>query len=127
MTYLPVLFAILGAAGLGIVLWTVATILRPRDSAGGIELGPTPRATGVKAEPFESGIAGTKFRKRFNVKFYLVALLFVMFDVEAVFLYPWAVVYRELGLFAFAEMLVFLGVLTLGLVYVWKKGAFEWT
>ena len=127
MTYLPVLLAILVALGLGAALWVLASILRPRDSSGGIEIGTTPAATGVKSEPFESGIAGTKFRKRFNIKFYVVALLFVIFDVEAVFLYPLAVVYRELGVFAFAEMTIFVGVLSLGLVYVWKKGALEWS
>jgi NADH-quinone oxidoreductase subunit A len=63
---------------------------------------------------------------KFNIRFYVVALIFVIFDVEVVFLYPWAVVFRELGGFAFAEMLVFLGILFLGLAYVWKKGDLEW-
>ncbi len=65
-------------------------------------------------------------RNRFAVKFYVVAMLFIVFDVEVVFLFPWAVMFRKLGLFGFVEMLVFLVVLGLGLVYVWKRGALEW-
>jgi NADH-quinone oxidoreductase subunit A len=63
---------------------------------------------------------------KFNIRFYVVALIFVIFDVEVVFLYPWAVVFKSLGLFAFIEMLVFLAVLFIGLVYVWKKGDLDW-
>ena len=65
-------------------------------------------------------------RHRYSVKFFLVALLFIIFDIEAVFLYPWAVLFRELGLFGFVEMGVFIFILLLGLFYVWKKGALEW-
>ena len=63
---------------------------------------------------------------KFNIRFYVVALIFIIFDVEIVFLFPWAVVYKELGLFAFVEMLIFLGILSLGLAYVWRKGDLEW-
>lgn len=63
---------------------------------------------------------------RVSVKFYLVAILFILFDLESAFLYPWAVLFRQLGFFGFAEMMVFLGILLVGLVYVWKKGALEW-
>lgn len=63
---------------------------------------------------------------KFNVRFYVVALIFIIFDVEVVFLFPWAVVYKELGLFAFVEMMIFLGILALGLAYVWRKGDLEW-
>jgi NADH-quinone oxidoreductase subunit A len=63
---------------------------------------------------------------KFNIRFYVVALIFVIFDVEVVFLYPWAVIFRQLGLFAFVEMLVFLLILFVGLAYVWKKGDLEW-
>ena len=63
---------------------------------------------------------------KFNIRFYVVALIFVIFDVEVVFLYPWAVVFRDLGLFAFSEMLFFLAILFVGLAYVWKKGDLEW-
>ncbi|MFQ6675412.1 MAG: NADH-quinone oxidoreductase subunit A [Fidelibacterota bacterium] len=63
---------------------------------------------------------------RFNVRFYVVALIFIIFDVEVVFLFPWAVVYKELGLFAFVEMMIFLGILAVGLAYVWRKGDLDW-
>ena len=81
----------------------------------------------VKAEPFESGNAPRgDARIRFSVRFYLVAMLFLIFDLEVVFLYPWAIYFRELGLFGLAQMAIFLGILTIGYVYVWKKGALEW-
>ncbi|MFQ6674395.1 MAG: NADH-quinone oxidoreductase subunit A [Fidelibacterota bacterium] len=63
---------------------------------------------------------------RFNIRFYVVALIFIIFDVEMVFMFPWAVVYRELGLFAFVEMMIFLGILAVGLAYVWRKGDLDW-
>jgi NADH-quinone oxidoreductase subunit A len=66
-------------------------------------------------------------RERFSVKFYLVGMIFILFDIEAVFLYPWAVVYRQLKMFAFAEMFVFIGLVLVGYFYVWKKGALDWS
>src|SRR6202166_2094809 len=82
----------------------------------------------VKDSPYESGIAPTgSARERFSVKFYLVAIVFILFDIEAVFLYPWAVVYRELKMFAFFEMLLFIVVVLVGFFYVWKKGAVDWS
>src|SRR5271154_170803 len=82
----------------------------------------------VKDTPYESGIAPTgSARERFSVKFYLVAIVFILFDIEAVFLYPWAVVYRELKMFAFVEMLLFIAVVVCGFFYVWKKGALDWS
>ena len=65
-------------------------------------------------------------RYKFSVKFYIIAMLFVVFDVEAVFLYPWAVAYDKLGIFGFVEMMLFIFILVVGYVYVWKKGAFNW-
>jgi NADH-quinone oxidoreductase subunit A len=84
---------------------------------------PTPE----KQAPYECGMqpVGTA-RERFSVKFYLVAMLFLLFDIEAVFLFPWAVVYRDLKLFGFFEMVLFIAVVLAGYVYVWKKGALEW-
>ena len=84
---------------------------------------PTPE----KLTPYECGMqpVGTA-RERFSVKFYLVAMLFLLFDIEAVFLFPWSVVYRELRIFGFLEMLVFIAAIMAGYVYVWKKGALEW-
>ncbi len=77
---------------------------------------------------YESGNEPTEApRMRFSVKFYPIAILFVLFDVEAIYLYPWAVVYDHLGLFALVEMLIFIFLLLVGYVYAWKKGALEWT
>ena len=85
------------------------------------------RPTPAKSAPYESGMIPLgDARERFSVKFYMVAILFIVFDIETVFLIPWAVVYRELGLFGLVEMLVFIGVLLVGFVYVWKKGALQW-
>ena len=81
----------------------------------------------VKAEPFESGNPPKgDARMRFSVRFYLVAMLFLIFDLEVVFLYPWAIYFRQLGLFGLVQMAIFLGILTVGYIYVWKKGALEW-
>jgi NADH-quinone oxidoreductase subunit A len=80
-----------------------------------------------KNQPYECGltpIGGA--RVRFSIKFYLVAVLFILFDIEAIFLYPWAVVHRWLGLFGLIEMLIFVAILVVGYVYIWKRGAFEW-
>jgi NADH-quinone oxidoreductase subunit A len=82
----------------------------------------------VKDEPYECGIASVgSTRERFSVKFYLVAMVFILFDIETVFLYPWAVVYRELRLFGFVEMLVFVVLILSGFFYIWKKGALAWS
>src|SRR5690348_16593340 len=82
----------------------------------------------VKDMPYESGIVPTgDARQRFSVKFYLVAMLFILFDIEAIFLYPWVVVYRELKMFAFLEMLVFAVLILSGFFYIWKKGALDWS
>ncbi len=82
----------------------------------------------VKDTPYESGIAPTgSARERFSVKFYLVGIVFILFDIEAVFLYPWAVVYRELKMFAFVEMFLFIILILSGFVYIWKKGALDWS
>jgi len=72
----------------------------------------------------ESPVGDT--RVRFNIRFYVVALIFLIFDVEVVFLFPWALVYKELGWVAFVEMLVFLGILLIGYAYVWRKGDLDW-
>ena len=89
-------------------------------------LGPK-KPSAAKQEPFECGQAPiTRPGGRFPVKFYLIAMLFILFDIELVFLFPWAVVFRQLGLMGYLEMLLFLGVVVLGFVYAWKKGALEW-
>jgi NADH-quinone oxidoreductase subunit A len=82
----------------------------------------------VKSSPYESGMKPVgNARERFSVKFYLVAMVFILFDVEAIFLYPWAVVYRELKLFAFFEMLLFILIVLCGFFYIWKKGVLDWS
>jgi NADH-quinone oxidoreductase subunit A len=82
----------------------------------------------VKDMPYECGITPTgDARQRFSVKFYLVGMLFILFDIEAIFLYPWAVVYRELKLFAFFEMAIFIVLVLAGFFYIWKKGALDWS
>ena len=85
------------------------------------------RKTAEKLSTYECGedVEGPAWVK-FNIRFYVIALIFIIFDVEVVFLFPWAVVYKELGLFAFVEMMIFLGILSLGLAYVWRKGDLEW-
>ena len=85
-----------------------------------------------KLSPYESGVPMLDTnRKRVNVRFYQIAMLFILFDIEAAFLYPWAVIYRDAargpsGMFLFGEMLVFIALLAVGYVYVWKKNAFDW-
>jgi NADH-quinone oxidoreductase subunit A len=85
------------------------------------------RPTPAKSDPYESGMIPLgNTRERFSIKFYVVAILFIIFDIETVFLVPWSVLFRELGVFGFVEMLIFIGVLLVGYIYIWKKGALEW-
>ena len=81
----------------------------------------------TKLMPYECGIdpVGTA-RQRFSIKFYVTTMIFILFDIEALYLYPWAVIYRRLGVFGLVEMGVFILLLLVGFIYVWKKGAFEW-
>ena len=115
-TYFPVLvqiaIAVLVAAALVAISYFIGKRVKDR----------------VKDSPYECGIAPTgSARERFSVKFYLVGIVFILFDIEAVFLYPWAVVYRELKMFAFVEMLLFIVLVLVGFFYVWKKGALDWS
>ncbi|HEX7118480.1 MAG TPA: NADH-quinone oxidoreductase subunit A [Longimicrobiales bacterium] len=114
-SYAPILI-LLGVSVLNAVGMVVAShVLHP------------PRHTPVKDIPYESGMLPIgSTRERFSVKFYVVALLFIVFDIETVFLMPWAVLFRELGVFGFVEMMVFIGVLLVGFAYIWKKGALQW-
>ena len=89
-------------------------------------LGPK-RYDRIKFGVYECGVDPlTPASVRVSVKFYLIAILFILFDLETTFLYPWAVLFRSLGLFGFLEMAVFVGILLVGLIYAWKKGALEW-
>jgi NADH-quinone oxidoreductase subunit A len=113
--YFPVLVQALVAMALAAGLLTASFVLGKRVR------------NRVKDIPYESGITPTgDARHRFSVKFYLVAMLFILFDIEAIFLYPWVVVYRELKMFAFVEMLVFAILILSGFFYIWKKGALDW-
>lgn len=113
--YLPVAVVLLLAGGMAAVIPLLAGALGPRN------------ATQTKSEPFEGGNAPMgSARQRFAVKFYVVALLFIVFDVEAVFLYPWAVNFKALGWFGYITMAVFASTLVAALAYVWKKGALDW-
>ena len=88
---------------------------------------PTPKPTEEKLMPYECGITPeSDSRGRYTVRFYLIAILFVIFDVETIYLFPWAVQYRVLGLFGLVEMLVFLGILIVGYIWLWKRGALDW-
>ena len=113
--YLP-LAIVLGLAG-------VMAFAIPQITS---RLGPK-SVNDIKSAAFECGNPAVgSARQRFAVKFYVVALLFIVFDIEAVFLYPWAVNFKALGWFGYVTMLIFASTLVLGLVYVWKKGALEW-
>ena len=114
-SYAPIL--ILGAAALGFGVFTIVlSYLLGR-----------PRPTAAKSATYECGVppVGTA-RERFPIKFYLVCMIFILLDVDAAFLYPWALIFRELGLFGLLEMLVFVGLLGGGFVYAWKSGALDW-
>jgi NADH-quinone oxidoreductase subunit A len=91
-----------------------------------LSLGPR-RPTARKLSPYESGITPIgAAQRRLPVKFYLIAVLFILFDIEIIFLLPWAVTFRQLGLFGLAEVLVFMAILVVGFIWIWKKGALEW-
>ncbi|MFH1184136.1 MAG: NADH-quinone oxidoreductase subunit A [Chloroflexota bacterium] len=108
------------------VMIGVATLIAVIGIGLGELLGPKKKSK-VKEEPYESGIVpyGPGTRKM-PVRFYLIAVLFILFDIEVIFFLPWAVVFRQLGLFGLLEMVVFIGILLVGYVYAWKKGALEW-
>jgi len=115
-TWFPVLLQILIAIGVAGAMIGFSAILghRVRDA--------------VKSSPYESGMKPVgNARERFSVKFYLVAMVFILFDIEAIFLYPWAVVFRKLKLFGFFEMLLFIVLVLCGFFYIWKKGVLNWS
>ncbi len=115
-TWFPVLIQILIALGVAGAMIGFSALLgqRVRDA--------------VKSTPYESGMNPVgNARERFSVKFYLVAMVFILFDIEAIFLYPWAVVFRQLKLFGFFEMLLFIVLVLCGFFYIWKKGVLNWS
>jgi NADH-quinone oxidoreductase subunit A len=108
------IFLILGIV-FPVVVLSIGKLLRPHKPSAG------------KETTYESGnepVGDSQIR--FNVRYYLYALMFVIFDIETVFLYPWAVAYKQLGLFALIEMTIFIGLLAIGLIYAWKKKVFKW-
>ncbi len=117
--YLPIVFLMIFAVGLAAAVLAISAFFGPRR--------PT-----TNLNPYECGITPVgDARIRFDVKFYLVAMLFILFDIEVVFLYPWAVAYRDFlaaghGLYMFAIMMIFLAILIVGFLYEWRKGALEW-
>ena len=104
------------------------TLLLPTLFLLSKKLGPNESTHKVKNTPYESGISTPvgSSESRFSAKFYLVAILFVLFDVEIIFMFPWAVDFKILGMFGFVEMILFVLILTIGFIYAWKKGALEW-
>ena len=113
--YFPILLFILVGLTLGGILLSVGALLSPR------------RPNAEKLSPYECGFeAFEDARMKFDVRYYLVAILFILFDLEIAFLFPWAVVLPEIGIFGFGAMMVFLAILVVGFIYEWKKGALEW-
>jgi NADH-quinone oxidoreductase subunit A len=114
--YFPVLVQVVIAMAIAAGLIGVSALLGKRAKSP------------QKDMPYESGMLPTgSARERFSVKFYLVGMVFILFDIEAIFLYPWAVVYRQLKMFGFVEMLIFIALVLVGFFYVWKKGALDWS
>ena len=113
--YLPILILVILAIVIGAGLIGASALLGPKK--------PSPE----KNAPYECGIIPAEdARKAVWIRFYLIAMLFILFDMETVFLYPWAVIYRRLGLFGLAEMATFIAILLIGYAYAWKKGALTW-
>ena len=113
--YLPVLLFILVGTGVGIAPLALGRLLGPS------------RPDSAKNAPYECGFeAFEDARMKFDVRYYLVAILFILFDLEIAFLFPWAIVLEEIGMAGFAAMMVFLGILVVGFIYEWMRGALEW-
>ncbi|HLU30372.1 MAG TPA: NADH-quinone oxidoreductase subunit A [Acidimicrobiia bacterium] len=109
------MFMVVAAFGMGMLLLTLNQIVAPS------------KPSKVKSQPYESGMPGvTPVKPRFTPRFYVIAMLFVVFDIEAVFIYPWAVIFDDVGLFGFVAMAIFIVLLLDGYIYAWKKGALEW-
>ena len=120
--YLPILIFAVFSMGFLVVTLVAAKLFRP----GGALF---PAASGaVNDDPYECGNPAESYAHdhRFSIRYYLIAVLFVVFDVETIFLFPWAVQFDRLGLFGFVEMIIFLVILIVGYVYAWKRGALTW-
>ena len=114
--YLGILLLTVAAGGFLLTMVVLASFLGPK------------KVTKTKQMPWECGAipVGSVREQRFSIRFYLVAMLFILFDIEVIFMYPWAVILEQMGMFALAQMLSFMAVLVVGLIYVWKKGVLNW-
>jgi NADH-quinone oxidoreductase subunit A len=114
--YLGILLLTVAAGGFLLTMVLLAAVLGPK------------KITKTKQMPWECGAipVGSVREQRFNIRFYLVAMLFILFDIEVIFMYPWAVILEQMGMFALVQMLSFMAVLVVGLIYVWKKGVLNW-
>ncbi len=113
--YLPVLIFVVISLAIAVIVIVLGYVLG------------THRPDSEKLSPYECGFESFEdARMKFDVRYYLVAILFIIFDLEIAFLFPWAIVLDQIGLFGFASMAVFLGILVIGFIYEWKKGALEW-
>ncbi len=113
--YLPTLLFLFVATGIGIALIVIGNLIGPK------------RPTAEKLSPYECGFAAFEdSRMQFDIRYYLIAIQFIVFDLEIIFIIPWATVFRQLGVLGLIEMGIFVGMLLLGFIYVWKKGALEW-
>ena len=113
--YLPVLIFIVIGLGMGAIMITLGFVLSPH------------KPDSEKLSPYECGFeAFGDARMKFDVRYYLVAILFIIFDLEIAFLFPWAIVLEDIGIFGYIAMAIFLGILVIGFIYEWKKGALEW-
>jgi NADH-quinone oxidoreductase subunit A len=110
-----------------VVLGALAVVFAVGSLLGSAMLRPN-KPNPVKLSPYECGNDPVRLPRgeRFSVRFYIVAMLFIIFDIETIFLFPWAVTFRELGMFGLVEMAVFIGLVLVAYVYVWRKGGFEW-
>jgi NADH-quinone oxidoreductase subunit A len=114
-SYAMLLIMILGVLGFGMLLLSIGVLVRPY------------RPTKRKLSPYESGVPDIEpLKGRYTPRFYVIAILFVIFDIEAVFLYPWAVAFDRLGIYGLIEMVTFIVLLLFGYVYAWRKGGLEW-
>ena len=113
--YVPIMLFLVVAAGVGVALMVLGRFLGPQ------------RPSDEKLSPYECGfVAFEDAHIQFDVRYYLIAIMFIAFDLEIAFVFPWAIVFRDLGMLGLVEMGIFLGLLLMGFIYAWKKGALEW-
>lgn len=115
--FLPVFILLFLSTALAVLIVFISILFGPRRRAN----------IPMKVQPYESGMRAIgQGQRRFSVRFYLIAVLFILFDIEVIFFYPWAVALRQLGWFGLIQMLIFAGILLIGYFWIWKKGALEW-